>query len=1133
MKNTIIWILGITLLTMSYSSTADAQSTSPQEVTDLTYLQKKAILWNSNPIINIELHQATLEEALIAIAKQAKAGLYYDADLMPEQTVSLEGEGVPLAEVLKIILEDTQLEAYASGRNILLREKQAVDSLASPSMGSDRAIQETVRGQVVDAQTGEALPGVNILLQGTSTGTSTDADGEFELNVSTLDETLVVSFIGYETQEINLDGRFEINVELISVAFQGDEVVVVGYGSQRREDITSAVSVVDIESVRESPMSNLTSMLQGQAPGVIVRQTDGTPGSELEVKIRGISSLGAGSEPLYVIDGFPVGTSAGQNIDPSDIESITVLKDAASTAIYGARGSNGVILITTKSAREGEVNVSFNMSSGIQNLPNSRRTEMMDGVEFAQFKKEAFMDRIRNFENREPSIEEVPEGYRYPEETPYSTDWFDEITNQNAGFQNYNISVAAGQGAIRSLVSVGYVNERGAIIETGFERFNVRGNFTGDIHEKISFGWNIVGSFSREQYAPTTGRDAIIGSALWADPRDPVYNEDGVYNAYIGGRDGVFGTPNPVMELTETDRNRNTGNLSTNGYLEFSIMENLGFRSSVNASVRNRRQNEFRPSYLAGRGFNNPPPREAFQNESYNEAINYSTDQLLTYILNFGDHDVTATAGFSAQEEKFQGVNASGDEYPNDIVRTLDTATRVDVNSFETDWSLMAYFGRLNYNFRNKYLVSATYRREGSSRFGANNRWGNFPAASLGWRLSEEAFMPEITWLADLKFRGSWGITGNNSIGNYSSLATMSASNYIIDGSFAPGQRLSSFANPELGWEQSNQINFGLDVALFDNKLDFTVEFYEKITNDMLLPVRIPVISGFQSTFTNIGKVENKGLEFAVGYRTSGQDFSFRSNFNIAFNRNKVLEIGGEHDEIRNGGMYGPNHVSRPGRPIGMLHGFRMLGIFNSWDDIDSAPPQDGAIPGVFIYEDTNGDGVVSYDTQDMVEIGNPHPDFTWGLTLGADYKRFDLNVLVTGAQGYDLYKQILKTTLNMDGVFNILRDGKDRWRSPDDPGNGIIPTSDGWQYQREANSRYVYDASHAWIKNVTVGYTLPTIGNISHIRVYLSADNLFLLSNYPGANPEVNQFGGINPGVDDEVYPVPRTFSLGAVINF
>lgn len=989
-----------------------------------------------------------------------------------------------------------------------------------------------VSGRVTSSEEGTAVPGVNIVVKGTALGTVTDVDGKYDLSVER-DAILVFSSIGFVTQEIAVGGRSQIDVALAPDIQSLSEVVIVGYGSQRKADITSAVSVIDMENIGDVPASNVSRLLQGQAAGVQVRQTSGTPGSELEVTIRGIGSLGAGSKPLYVVDGFPIGTSLGQSLNPSDIESISVLKDAASTAIYGARGSNGVILITTKSAKEGQLNLTFDANYGVQNIPDSRRTKMLNGVEFAQFKKESFMDRIRYFEQREPSLDEVPEEFRYPEQTKYSTDWFDEITNQNARFQNYNVTLAAGKGDVRSLVSIGYLDQEGAVINTGFERFNARANVDGKINNVISMGWNLVASRSQENFASTDGRDALIGRALWADPRYPVYNEDGTFNDYIGGTGGVFGTVNPVQEMYEMDRDMIKTDLLTNGFLELTFLKNFKFRSSVNAVLKSEDQKEFRPSTLAGGGFNNPPPRLATLFQYNGQSLNIATDQLLTYAKTFNDHAVDALLGYSAQEETGKGLVASGNDFPDDIVKYLDAAATVDAGSYEASWSLLAYFGRVNYSYKDKYLFSGSYRREGSSRFGSNNKWGNFPALSVGWRVSDEAFMPETQWLSDLKFRASWGVTGNNDIGNYTSLASMSAQNYILGGSLATGKILSAFANADLGWEQSKQLDVGLDLSMFDNRLIFTAEYYNRITDDMLLSVEVPVISGFTRTISNIGKVENKGLELALDYQTRVNQVNLRGNFNISFNRNKVLEIFGESSEIWNGGFYSTYNVSRPGRPIGMLTGYKMIGIFNTDAEIAASPTQDGAVPGTYKYWDANGDGVISYDQEDMIEIGNPHPQFIWAFTLGADTHGFDLNVLLTGAQNYDVFRNIEATTMNMDGVFNVLASAKDRWRSAENPGDGRGATTNTWKWQRESNSRYVYDASHIWVKSVSLGYTLPVKFLLKNTRLFVSAENLFLITKFPGSNPEVNRRGGVNPGVDDEAYPVPRTFTMGASIRF
>jgi TonB-dependent starch-binding outer membrane protein SusC len=439
----------------------------------------------------------------------------------------------------------------------------------------------------------------------------------------------------------------------------------------------------------------------------------------------------------------------------------------------------------------------------------------------------------------------------------------------------------------------------------------------------------------------------------------------------------------------------------------------------------------------------------------------------------------------------------------------------------------------LNYSFKGKYLFSGTFRREGSSRFGVKNKWGNFPALSAGWRISDEAFMATVSWISDLKLRGSWGITGNNNIGNYASLSFLNRSNYVLGNNLVSGQIVSSFANSALGWEKSSQTDIGLDLSAFNNKLTFTAEYYNRITSDMLLSIQLPAISGFTSSFGNVGKVQNNGFEFAVGYKTKINSIGLWSNFNISFNRNKVLAIRGVNDEIWNGDFYDDYNVSKVGRPIGMIYGYKKLGIFQNQVDIDKSPKQDGAIPGVYKYLDGNGNGVIDYNTDDMVEIGNPWPKGVWAFTLGADYKNFDLSVLLTGAYGYDVFAQIQKSTMNLDGVFNVLQESNQRFRSEQQPGNGVYPTTNTWKWERESNSRYIYSGTHVWVKNVSLGYSLPKAPlHFSGMRLFLSADNLFLFTNYPGNNPEANDRGGINPGLDDVTYPVARIFTAGLKVS-
>lgn len=1001
-----------------------------------------------------------------------------------------------------------------------------------------------ITGRVLDEK-GEPVIGANVVEKGTTNGTITDVDGNFSLAVSS-NAVLQVSFIGYLPQEIATGNKTTFSISLREDTQALEEVVVIGYGSKRKGDITNAVSIIDMDNIGDIPGLDATRLIQGQAPGVVVRQASGSPGKEMDITIRGLGSLGAESKPLYVVDGFPVGTSLDQSINPNDIESISILKDAASTSIYGARGANGVVLITTKGAKKDELRLTATANFGIQNVPTNRRTKMMNGVEFAQFKKESFEEKIRYYEKREPSIDEIPIDYRYPEQTKYSTDWFDEIINNNAIVQNYNITLAEGAGKVKSVLSLGYLRQEGSVIKTYFERFNARANITGEINKYISVGWNLAASRSNERLVESEGRDKIIGVSLMADPREPVYNEDGTWNDYLGGHDGIWGYPNPVMELHQMKNEQNINRILTNGYVELSFLNDFKFRPSINMSALNLRRQDFRPSTLAG--VNAPPPRNAEMKEWEREIINYNADMLLTYAKVIKEHSFDVMLGYTAQEETYKQMYGQGNKFPNDDIHIFQNAETLKLESQEYSWSLLAYFARLNYSFKDRYLLSASIRREGSSRFGSDNRWGNFPSASLGWKLSEEEFMPKLSWLSTLKLRGSYGVTGNNNIGNYSSLSRLASHNYIIGGSFAPGAVLESFANNQLGWERSNSLDLGLDMSMFSNKLIFTFEYYNKTTDNMLLEKEIPFITGFEKTYTNVGKIRNRGVEMALDYKTRiAPDFNLRSNFNISFNRNKVLSIMGENEYIEDLNYYNYYYRSVVGRPIGMFYGFKCLGIFNTDEEIANSPKQEGAVPGVYKYWDANGDGEITYDTQDMIEIGNPHPEFVWALTLAGDYKNFDFNILFTGAQNYDLIRNIEGTIGNLDGVFNVAAAAKDRWKSAENPGKGKYPTAKTWKWEREISSRYIYDASHAWLKSISIGYTIPLKSKsiLKGARFYVNAENLFLITKYPGSNPDINTTDRVDPatgnnrekvthlGRDDEAYPVPRIFTIGTSITF
>lgn len=1024
----------------------------------------------------------------------------------------------------------------------------------------------TVKGKVADDK-GLGLPGVSVILKGSSTGTVTDSEGSYNLNIPESGENILVfSFVGYVPKEINVGNQSSVNVELLVDTKALEEVVVVGYGTQRKRDITSAVSVISMDEIGEVPKSNVTRMLQGQAPGVIIKQKSGTPGQQFEVKVRGISSLGAGSDPLYVIDGFPVGTSAGQNLNPNDIETISILKDAAATAIYGARGSNGVVLITTKAAKDGKTSLNISVDYGIQNVPEGRKTKVLNGQDFAQFKREVFIGRYVLANKKQPEETDIPIDFRNPQDTKYSTNWFDLILHNNAPYKDINLTLSSGKGPIKSVLSAGYYKEDGALQYTGYDRASLRTNLAGEVNKFITIGMNIAGSYSRSSLSSTDGRNAQVGLTLISDPRYPAYDEKGELIPYYNGVGDIFGFPNPLYMLKNIKRNRNIADVLASGYVELNLAKGLKFRSSVNAKINYNTYKEYVPSTIGlpvQTGTNGAPPRIATERDDSEELKNYAADQVLTYTPTLGtNHALEATVGYSAQQEVVKGLYGSGNTFPDDLAPFLGNATIRSSNSMERKWTMIAYIARLNYSFRDKYLFSATFRREGSSRFSEGHKFGNFPAVSLGWRLSEEAFIPKASWLTDLKLRGSWGMTGNNTYrvsannnfgvaqnagddGNYESLSFLGVNNYIFNNGLASGKSVTRFANPELTWETSNQLDIGFDLATFNNKLVFTAEYYKKITDDMLLGYSIPAVSGFTSTLKNLGKVENQGIELAATYRLKVGQINFRTNANITFNRNKVLAIRGQNDFILQGSQYGGYNIQQVGRPIGMIFGYRKLGIFNTQAEIDAAPLQEGAVPGAMKFADLHGaadggpDGIVSYDTKDMTEIGNPNPKFNWGWTVGADYKRFDVSVLLMGAYKYDIYRNIEASTMNMDGVFNVLEKAKDRWRSPENPGsNPNAKNSQGgtdyFKWSRESSERYVYDGTHMWIKNVTIGYTLPAVkGILSDARIFINAANLLLVTKYPGNNPDAGVRGGTELNNDDESYPVPRTFSAGIKLNF
>lgn len=1003
-----------------------------------------------------------------------------------------------------------------------------------------------ISGIVSDA-TGP-LNGVSVLVKDSRLGTVTNESGTYALEVEK-GVTLVFRSIGFKVQEIVVGDSPTINVLLTSESEGLEEVLVIGYGSQLQKDVTGSVASISMSNVRGQVISSPDQALSGQVAGVTVSTSNGIPGGGPKIQIRGIGAVGAGSEPLYVIDGFPVPSSSSQQsnpmsaINPQDIESMTILKDASATAIYGSRGANGVVIITTKTGKSGKLQIQLSASSGLQEVPQKGRPDLMNGQEFAQFRQEALMDKIRFEEGREPSLTEIPEIYRNPALIGEGTNWFDEVT-QVAPVSDVNLSITGGNDKIKTYTSLGYFNQKGAMLNTGFERFSLRTNVNANITDRLKVGINLAPTMSFTKGGVRgQGRDEFFDIT---SPIPSVYNEDGSYNPYIESP-GTFGNPNPVMFLNErVDRNTRT-RILTNAYGEYEIVNNLKFKSTFNVDFGDTDSEYFRPSTIP----NQNAPGLSVPSGSYgrSKSLNWLNENTLNYdITTENGHSFSGLLGFTVQSNKVDQIGFNGSQYPDDDIETLNAAARITVGSIDkSDWGLISYLARANYSYLSKYLLTATVRTDGSSRFGSNNRWGTFPSLALGWRLSEENFLKESKWVNELKLRTSYGFTGNFNIGNYSYMSNIGVRDYVFNGTLASGRVMNTLGNPNLGWEKMRELNIGLDLIVFNNRLTINADFYNRNTQDLLLNVEIPQSSGFGSVTENRGDVQNRGFELAItSQNIVSKNFGWSTNFNFSINRNKVIALGRSSDPIYSGASSegNPTNITRIGHPVGMLYGYVVEGIYQNQADLDKYPSFPGAIPGNMRFRDVDRDGEIS-PFKDFDVIGNPYPDFTWGITNSLNYKNFDLRVLVVGAMGGEMLRATNYYTGNIDGVFNVRKEVANRWRSEEQPGDGRVPTTNGTGRGRvmfrDTHSYSVEKTDYAWVKNITFGYNLPNgLGKgkfIESIRVYGSIQNAFLITKYPG-NPEGTNYnredtGALVPGNDYSNYPVPRIFSIGTNFTF
>lgn len=1003
--------------------------------------------------------------------------------------------------------------------------------------------QKLITGVVTD-KSGLPIPGVNVVIKGTNEGVVTGINGEYSISIQDNNTILVFSFIGYITKEYSAN-NLKMNVVLSEDNLLLEGVVVVGYGAVRKSDLTGSIASISSKNIQQIATSRVDQALQGQIPGLQVTTTSGMPGGNTNILVRGIGSVSGGVGPLVVVDGFP-GISIDQ-INPADIESLEVLKDASATAIYGSRGSNGVIIITTKQGKVGKAKVSFDTYVGFQQP--AKYLDMMNAQEYAEILIES-----RNagwLENGGPNASitdpnsKRSSNYRIPEEwsdlnnlPSYDTDWQDLIF-RTAPIQNYQLSAIGGNESLRYSISGGYFNQEGILIKTGFKRYSARINLDAQLTRRLKVGMSMTPSYSNSKQVPSSGHYLdynIISAALSMPPLIPARNEDGSYaNANHLMTQGMVAIPNPIEIADKLQTSHAVANLWGTAFAEYEIIKGLSLKVSGGITYQNMKYNWFKPSTLSNSNAQSP----AAGSDRMNQNINWLNENTLSYHKTIKKHSFDGLLGFTIQKASNRGLEAKAENYPDDLISNVNGGQINDGNYSINEWSLVSYLARLNYIYDNRYLLTATVRTDGSSRFGAENRYGTFPSLSLGWRLSEENFVKKINFFDNLKLRVSYGLSGNNDIGDYRYIGLLSNTYYIAGGKQVPGLYQSNITNSILGWETSKQFDLGLDIGILNNRLRLTADYYRRRNTDMLLQKAISSVSGFTSAWVNAGEIDNKGFELVFsGEPIKTPSFQWSSSFNISFNKNKVIDLG-ETDEIFSDGGRGNNNITRVGEPIGSFYGRRVEGIFMSEEEIASHATQPNAKPGDYKFRDINNDHIINDEDRDI--IGSPHPDFYYGFNNNFVYKDWSLDVLINGVQGNEVFWAGAVFVEGYHGVQNETKQVyNNRYISAEQPGDGKSPRviRGGKSNNMVFSDAFLYDASFLRIRNVTLSYNIPSLIlkkiNLQSARVYVNATNLFTFTSYPGYDPEVSHSNDMkSTGIDYLGYPISRSFSFGINLKF
>ncbi|WKN44934.1 SusC/RagA family TonB-linked outer membrane protein [Tunicatimonas pelagia] len=1126
----------------------------------------------TQPYVTYQKPTQSLKQLLDQLEVAYKVNFAYERKLLEGKTTGVFRGGSPEAdieEVLKKTLQPHQLtftkvdEVYiirADRLNVRpvekinigpLKEDNSSDanssslaSVVSQSWNlasSISRIQQVITGTVTDAEEGGGLPGVNVLVQGTTIGTVTDVEGNYRIEAPDDATTLVFSSVGYLTQEVEIGSQSVINLTLAPDIQSLSEVVVIGYGTQEKREVTGAISSISSEAITQQAVPSVDQAMAGRVAGVQVSQNSGAPGGSISLRVRGIGTPG-NSEPLYVIDGIPVFGNTLSTLNPNDIESIEVLKDAASGAIYGSRAANGVVIITTKRGHAGKTQIDVDYYYGIQS--KEKNLDVLDGPTYQEF--------IRDFN----ALNDNPDDDQNIFTNPANTNWENEIF-RTAPMQNATVSVSGGSETSTYLLSLGYFGQEGIIRGSGFDRFSLRVNTTNDVGERFRIGNNATVSRTEgNQIFENQVFNAAIPLSVIYPPVIPARLPDGTLGA--PGNVGIsFIRANPLVQTDLNTRENEEFRFLGNVFAEYDITEGLTYRLNLGGDFLYGGSNVFQV------GLAPPGTQEQISSGSRTDRREWIwlIENTLSYEREFGNgHNLDLLVGATQQKSTFSFHSSGRQLFPSNDLIALDAGSEItDVRGQLRNWALASFLGRVNYNFRDRYFLSATVRRDGSSRFQpGENQWGTFPSVSAGWLISDEDFF-NSSIISQVKIRGSWGQLGNQEIAPFQYLPLLvNNASYSFGGTVVPGIYAAQPANEDITWETSTQIGVGTDLTFFEDRLTLTVDYYNKETDGILLEGTLPFAYGYlrnrvpQFPVVNAGVIRNRGFEFDLGFRESEGDFQWSANANLATVDNEVLSLGEGGPIVRIDEAISTR--TDVGQAIGSFYGYVVEGIFQNQAEIEALNPNpeeniyyqsSGTVPGDFKFKDLDDNGVV--DEDDRTYIGNPIPDFTYGFSFNANYQGFDLSFAFQGVQGNDIFTKIFQQAGDFtkpDNKFTTLYENV--WRGEGTSNSVPRIATDNANDNYRNSTYYIQDGSFLRLRSLQIGYSLPAdlLENINlrKARVYVGGQNLLTFDNYEfGLDPEIGSSVEPNAGessntlngVDYGRYPIPRVVTVGVNIGF